>query len=252
MMSLLLRVELDTGGPRPATSSAKTGKTATTKTEGGEMKTAKTTKTENSGPGTKTTNTSGQGLKSDATKTAKTTATGDGLKTSSNEWSGSTKTTKTEGLPSSKTTKTEGSPSTKTSSTSNRTPSTVTTNPIFRQLSLAFQNQPEAQQSLSHRINPLPALPASKLVFIQYLFALAVCQACRLPEVLGPELGSRVKIKWPNDLYVDMTEDGGEKVLRKVGGVLVNTNFSPGGKVDIVIGMLYLLSSNIFIDRHSL
>ena len=72
-------------------------------------------------------------------------------------------------------------------------------------------------------------------MFIQYLFALAVVEACRDSQVLGERLGSKVRLKWPNDLYADFGVEG-KKDLRKVGGVLVNTNFE-GPKVDIVVGL---------------
>ncbi|KAM5531359.1 hypothetical protein V8D89_014952, partial [Ganoderma adspersum] len=78
---------------------------------------------------------------------------------------------------------------------------------------------------------PLAVLPAQKLVFIQYLFALAVAEACRADRVLGDEAGSRVRIKWPNDIY-GITHDGERK---KLGGILVNTSFG-AGKVEVVIG----------------
>ncbi|KAI0249778.1 hypothetical protein BJV78DRAFT_1224805 [Lactifluus subvellereus] len=80
---------------------------------------------------------------------------------------------------------------------------------------------------------PLSALPAARLVFVQYLVGLAVIHACRHRRVLGSgdgDRGARVKLKWPNDVYVELP--GGEK---KVGGILVNTSFS-GGNVDIVVG----------------
>jgi biotin--protein ligase len=87
----------------------------------------------------------------------------------------------------------------------------------------------------------LSDFPASKLVFIQYLFGLAVAEACRLDAVLG-HVGDRVRLKWPNDIYV-LTEDAmtGLESKKKIGGILVNTNFS-SGMVDIVIGMNELLS----------
>lgn len=49
-----------------------------------------------------------------------------------------------------------------------------------------------------------------------------------------------MKLKWPNDIYIDLGGDGksgkaGEDGRKKVGGVLVNTSFG-GGNVDIVIG----------------
>jgi biotin---protein ligase len=40
-----------------------------------------------------------------------------------------------------------------------------------------------------------------------------------------------VKLKWPNDVYIEFV--GGEK--KKIGGTLVNTSFS-SGNMDIVIG----------------
>lgn len=75
-------------------------------------------------------------------------------------------------------------------------------------------------------------------MFIQYLFALAVVEACREEKVLG-RWGERIRLKWPNDLYALVGGEGEEK--RKVGGILVNTSFS-GGKVDIVIGEFSSLS----------
>ncbi len=83
---------------------------------------------------------------------------------------------------------------------------------------------------------PIAVLPAQKFVFIQYLFALAVTEACRADGVLGDEAGSRVRIKWPNDIY-GITADGEKK---KIGGILVNTSFG-SGKFEVVIGPpLYL------------
>ncbi|EJF61872.1 hypothetical protein DICSQDRAFT_136396 [Dichomitus squalens LYAD-421 SS1] len=85
---------------------------------------------------------------------------------------------------------------------------------------------------------PLSALPATKIVFVQYLFALAVAEACRTDGVLGEEAGSRVRIKWPNDLYA-ITPDGERK---KIGGILVNTSFG-AGKVELVVGASSALRS---------
>ena len=84
------------------------------------------------------------------------------------------------------------------------------------------------QYSLLLRVS-LSQVPASKLVFVQYLFALAVVEACRHENILG-KVGEAVKLKWPNDIYI---VDEAEK--RKVGGILVNTSFT-GGTVSIVIG----------------
>lgn len=66
----------------------------------------------------------------------------------------------------------------------------------------------------------LASFPASKLVFIQYLFGLAVLEACKSSKVLGV-IGDRVRLKWPNDIYA-ITEHAEAK---KIGGILVNTSF---------------------------
>ncbi|KAJ7845897.1 biotin-ligase [Mycena leptocephala] len=87
------------------------------------------------------------------------------------------------------------------------------------------------QFSLLLRLS-LSTFPASKLVFVQYLFALAVVEACRDESVLG-EAAAPVRLKWPNDIYAVFGDGEGSK--RKIGGILVNTSFA-GGKVDIVIG----------------
>jgi biotin--protein ligase len=87
--------------------------------------------------------------------------------------------------------------------------------------------------SLPLRIS-LSDLPAQKLVFVQYLFSLAVVEACREDSVLG-KWGEHVRVKWPNDLYIIGVGDANEE-RRKIGGVLVTTSFT-GGNVDMVIGI---------------
>lgn len=91
------------------------------------------------------------------------------------------------------------------------------------------------------------ALATSSLVFVQYLAGLAVTESCR--EILGAKAGARVRLKWPNDIYtapVDydpnkrLPKPRGRKStdaseLKKLGGVLVSTNFS-GGEVDMIVG----------------
>jgi biotin--protein ligase len=83
-------------------------------------------------------------------------------------------------------------------------------------------------------------IPAPRLVFVQYLVALAIVRACRDGRVLGAERGARVRLKWPNDVYVELSSSsavaGSEK--KKVGGVLVNTCFADGN-ADVIIGALY-------------
>jgi biotin--protein ligase len=80
----------------------------------------------------------------------------------------------------------------------------------------------------------LTSFPASKLVFVQYLFGLAVAEACRSSAVLG-RLGDRVRLKWPNDIYVLPGNSSKVEDAKKIGGILVNTSFS-AAQVDIVIG----------------
>jgi biotin---protein ligase len=87
------------------------------------------------------------------------------------------------------------------------------------------------QFSLRLRLS-LSSFPPSRLVFIQYVFALAVVEACRHESILG-EWGDRVRIKWPNDVYI--VEDRNNSRATKVAGILVYTTFS-GSDVDIVIG----------------
>lgn len=88
------------------------------------------------------------------------------------------------------------------------------------------------QFSLLVRV-PLGAFPAPRLVFVQYLAGLAIINACRNRRVLGSEHGARVKLKWPNDVYVELP--GSSDMKKKVGGILVNTSFS-GGNMDVVVG----------------
>ena len=88
----------------------------------------------------------------------------------------------------------------------------------------------------------LANFPANKLVFLQYLFSLAVAEACRDEAILGPKAGEQVRLKWPNNLYAVVGE--GKEDLRKIGGVLVNTSFF-GGKVDIVYCCRYVVTSLI-------
>lgn len=92
----------------------------------------------------------------------------------------------------------------------------------------------------------LPASLSSKMVFIQYIMALAVCEAVDEDGRLG------VRIKWPNDIYAEVegvggTEIGsGKKGKVKLGGILVNTSYV-GGKWRIVVGKFFLhLFPNLF------
>lgn len=68
-----------------------------------------------------------------------------------------------------------------------------------------------------------------KLVYLQYIFGLSVVEAVRsLPGYQDIEL----RLKWPNDLYVDL---GSQQDLKKIGGILVNS-FYAGGDFTIIVG----------------
>jgi biotin--protein ligase len=90
---------------------------------------------------------------------------------------------------------------------------------------------PHGCLQMSLRIRPPPNVRVPRLVFVQYLFGLAVVEACR--EVMG-EAGEQVRLKWPNDIYAVTRTSNGEE-LKKIGGVLVSNNFS-GGQADLIIG----------------
>lgn len=79
-------------------------------------------------------------------------------------------------------------------------------------------------------------------MFIQYLFSLAVSEACRDESVLGSKAGGRVRLKWPNDIYAVQSdsEEPNRENAKKFGGVLVSASFT-GSNVDIVIGMFLFL-----------
>ena len=80
-------------------------------------------------------------------------------------------------------------------------------------------------------------------MFVQYLFALAVVEACRDENVLGSR-GGCTRLKWPNDMYASLGPEGN---MKKIGGILVNTSFS-GGNVDIIIGKPYYSAQVIQMD----
>lgn len=73
-----------------------------------------------------------------------------------------------------------------------------------------------------------PQFPADKLVFIQYLAALAICDGLDADGRLG------VRIKWPNDIYAHAegvggtTIGSGERGKAKLGGILVNSSLVDG------------------------
>ncbi|SCV67524.1 BQ2448_5135 [Microbotryum intermedium] len=75
----------------------------------------------------------------------------------------------------------------------------------------------------------LASTQASKIVFLQYLFGLAVVEAIRGTK--GYE-GVEVCLKWPNDVYGKVGES---KELRKIGGILVNSSYA-GEEFTLVVG----------------
>jgi biotin--protein ligase len=74
---------------------------------------------------------------------------------------------------------------------------------------------------------------SSKVVFVQYLMALAVSEAVDPTGKLG------VRIKWPNDIYAEAEgvadAPAGTKGKAKLGGILVNTNLV-NGEWRLVVG----------------
>ncbi|BGO91189.1 hypothetical protein NBRC10512_001223 [Rhodotorula toruloides] len=81
----------------------------------------------------------------------------------------------------------------------------------------------------------LPGSASAKIVFVQYLFGLAVVEAIRGTPGYE-ELG--VRLKWPNDIYADLgavAEAHGQERYRKIGGILVNSSFS-GDTFSLVVG----------------
>lgn len=96
---------------------------------------------------------------------------------------------------------------------------------------------------------------SNKLVFIQYLMALAIAEAVDPDGRLG------VRIKWPNDIYAEVegvgesTVGSGKKGRAKLGGILVNTNLI-NGEWRIVIGcginVLNALPTTSLSQLHSL
>ncbi|KAG1880105.1 hypothetical protein F4604DRAFT_1996201 [Suillus subluteus] len=87
-----------------------------------------------------------------------------------------------------------------------------------------------------------PIILPSNLIFIEYLYVLAIIDAC---HVLDPasEWAHKVHLKWPNDIYglfqssknSPASKPKSTPESQKMGRILVNTSFG-GGVADIVIG----------------
>ena len=84
--------------------------------------------------------------------------------------------------------------------------------------------------------SPDRSIRTSNLVFIRYLFAIAVVDACRTIDTFR-EWADRVKLIWPNDIYGEFPskEPWRKPELKKLGEIHVNVNIL-GGMVDIVVG----------------
>ncbi|KAH8928383.1 class II aaRS and biotin synthetase, partial [Atractiella rhizophila] len=67
----------------------------------------------------------------------------------------------------------------------------------------------------------LPATFAMRVIFIQYIMGLAVVEGLR-SEGVYKDL--QIRLKWPNDVYVEMDDGRGER-WKKIGGILVNSTF---------------------------
>lgn len=98
----------------------------------------------------------------------------------------------------------------------------------------------------------VPISMASKTVFLQYLSGLAVVEGIRLAlgnSAAAQSVADKVRIKWPNDIYAEIppldetTEraktatfelDG--KRYAKLGGILVNSQFSGGSELVVISG----------------
>lgn len=95
----------------------------------------------------------------------------------------------------------------------------------------------------------VPVRMAAKTVFLQYLSGLAVVEGIRL--ALGPaghEVAEKVRMKWPNDIYAEIpaheeqeraktaTFELNGKRYAKLGGILVNSQFSGGQEFILISG----------------
>lgn len=105
----------------------------------------------------------------------------------------------------------------------------------------------------------VPVSMASKTVFLQYLSGLAVVEGIRIAlgdSEAGRAVAQKVRIKWPNDIYAEIprvdsdaslatgasaraktaTFELGGKRYAKLGGILVNSQFSGGNEFVLVSG----------------
>lgn len=107
-------------------------------------------------------------------------------------------------------------------------------------LHIPVSPSPGSSQAYYHNLGSTPMAVGPKLVFVQYLAGLAIVQAIRTG--LGAEyaeVGRKVRLKWPNDIYAEVEDGPGSeerkgvfkhlgKSWAKMGGILVNSQFERG------------------------
>ncbi|TGO86027.1 hypothetical protein BPOR_0342g00110 [Botrytis porri] len=82
--------------------------------------------------------------------------------------------------------------------------------------------------------HPLEIGHKAPVVFIQYLAAIAIVEAIHSYDKGYDTVP--IKLKWPNDIYVQDPSKPGRKEYVKVGGILVNSSYS-SGNYDLVVGI---------------
>ncbi|TGO65352.1 hypothetical protein BOTNAR_0079g00190 [Botryotinia narcissicola] len=82
--------------------------------------------------------------------------------------------------------------------------------------------------------HPMELGHKAPVVFIQYLAAIAIVEAIHSYDKGYDTVP--IKLKWPNDVYVQDPSKPGKKEYVKVGGILVNSSYS-SGNYDLVVGI---------------
>ncbi|KAM0164147.1 hypothetical protein ACHAPC_000482 [Botrytis cinerea] len=82
--------------------------------------------------------------------------------------------------------------------------------------------------------HPMELGNKAPVVFIQYLAAIAIVEAIHSYDKGYDTVP--IKLKWPNDIYVQDPSKPGKREYVKVGGILVNSSYS-SGNYDLVVGI---------------
>ncbi|ESZ97935.1 putative biotin apo-protein ligase [Sclerotinia borealis F-4128] len=82
--------------------------------------------------------------------------------------------------------------------------------------------------------HPMELGNTAPVVFIQYLAAIAIVEAIHSYDKGYDTVP--IKLKWPNDIYVQDPSKPGKKEYVKVGGILVNSSYS-SGNYNLVVGI---------------